>query len=139
MCFTYNLESKCQSATWFGPQSPKAKELRFKKSHIKTMLVAFFESRGLIHKEFVPTGQSVNANFYKDVFDHLIKRINHVRPDLRTSADLVFCKHDNTPVHNAALVRQFLAKKEVTVLHRPPYLPNLALAHYFLFSKINYN
>ncbi len=34
------------------------------KSCVKTMLVAFFDSLGLIHKEFVPSGQTVNANFY---------------------------------------------------------------------------
>ncbi len=91
---------------WFGPRLPKAKKLHFEKSCIKTMLLAFFYSRGLIHKEFVTTGQTVNANFYKDVLDHLIKRINHVRPDLRTSGDW-FLQHENTPDHNAALVHQF--------------------------------
>ncbi len=55
-CFAYDPESKCQSATWVGPRSLKAKKLRFEKSCIKTILVAFFDSRGLIHKELVPTG-----------------------------------------------------------------------------------
>ncbi len=74
--FAYNLERKCQCATWVGPRSPNAKEVRFEKSRIRTMLVAFFDSRGLIHKEFVPTGRTVNPNLYKDVLDRLIKRIN---------------------------------------------------------------
>ncbi len=70
----------------------------------------FFDSRGLIHKEFVPTGQTVNANFYEDILDHLIKRINRVRLDLHVSRDW-FLQHDNASAHNAASVRQFLAKK----------------------------
>ncbi len=72
------------------------------------MLVAFFDSRGLICKEIVPTGQTVNANFYKDVLDRLIKRINRIRPDLCASGDR-FLQHNNAPAHNA--VRQFLPKK----------------------------
>ncbi len=71
------------------------------------MLVAFFESRGLSHQEFVPTGQTVNANFYKDVLDRLIKWINHIRPDLHSSGDW-FLQCDNTATHNAASICQFL-------------------------------
>ncbi len=91
------------------------------------MLVAFFDSRRLIHKRFVPTEQTVNTNFYKDVLDHLIKRIN-LCPHLCASEEW-FLQHDNAPALNAALVRQFLAKKNVTVLHRPPYSPNLGLVN----------
>ncbi len=76
------------------------------------MLIAFFNSRGLIHKEFVPTGQTVNANFYKDVLDRLIKRINHIRPDFHVPGDW-FHQHDNALAHNAASVRQFLPKKKL--------------------------
>ncbi len=121
-CFAYNLESKCQCETWVGPQLPKARKLRFEKSHIKTMLVFFFfHSRGLIRKEFVPTGQTVNTDFNKDVLNCLIKRINLIRLDLRMSSDL-FLQHNNALAHNTASVRQFLAKKKknVTVLHRLP-------------------
>ncbi len=31
---------------------------------------------------------------------------------------------------------QFLAKKNITVLHHPPYSPDLAPADYFLFSRL---
>ncbi len=99
------------------------------------MLVAFFNSRGLIHKEFVPILPRVNANFYKDVLDRLIKRINCVRPDLDMSGNW-FLQLDNTPAHTAASVRQFLAKKHVTVLHHLPDSPYFAPANYFLFPKL---
>ncbi len=38
------------------PSIAEGKELHFEKSRIKTISVAFFDSRGLIRKEFVPTG-----------------------------------------------------------------------------------
>ncbi len=125
-CFAYELESKCQSATWVSSWSPKAHKLLFKKSRIKTMLVTFFDFQGLIHKEFVPTGQTVNANYYKDVLDRLNKRINRVRPDLHVSEDW-------TTQHQFA---SFWPKKCYSPLSPSPYLPDLAPADYFLFPKL---
>ncbi len=58
-----------------------------------------------------------------------------MRPDLHASK--VWCLlHDNAPSHNALFIRQFLAKKNVTVLHHPPYSPDLAPADYFLFPRL---
>ncbi len=86
----------------------------------------------MIHTEFVPPGKTVNTDFYKRVLNQRLKRIAHVRPDLH--AFKAWCLlHDNAPLHNALLIRQFLAKKNVTMLHHPPYSPDLVLADYFLF------
>ena len=38
------------------PNSRRAKKVRFQKSKVKTMLIAFFDARGVVHKEFVPEG-----------------------------------------------------------------------------------
>jgi hypothetical protein len=35
----------------------------------KTMIIVFFDSRGIVHKDFVPPGQTVNQAFYKDVLE----------------------------------------------------------------------
>jgi hypothetical protein len=39
-----------------------------------------------------------------------------------------FLLHDNTPSHNATIVKQFLPQQKVTVLDYPLYLPDLAPA-----------
>jgi len=39
------------------------------------MLIMFFDSQGVVHKEFVPEGKTVNAEFYKGIVDRLLKRI----------------------------------------------------------------
>lgn len=41
------------------------------KSRINSMLIAFFDQNGLIHKEFVPPGQTVNSDFYISVLNRL--------------------------------------------------------------------
>lgn len=53
-------------------------KVRGTKSKIKTRLMSFFDSHGIIHNEFMPLGQTVNAAFYKDVFDGLLNQIQRV-------------------------------------------------------------
>jgi len=79
-CFAYDPETKRQSSEWIGEISPRPKKLKFQKYHIKSMLIIIFNSQGVQHKEFVPDGRTVNAEFYKGVMDRLLKRIQQVRP-----------------------------------------------------------
>ncbi len=47
------------------------------------MLILFFDSKSVIHHEYVPEGQTVNAMFYVQVLDRLCKRIARVRLEMR--------------------------------------------------------
>jgi hypothetical protein len=49
-----------------------------------------------------------------------------------------FILYDNAPSHNAAIVKMFLANRNVAVFHHPPYLPDLAPADYLLFPKLKF-
>ena len=68
--FDYNPETKLQSAEWHT-KSSCPKKAHMSKSRVKTMIIVFFDSRGIVHKEFVPPGQTVNHTFYKDVLERL--------------------------------------------------------------------
>ncbi|VVC39136.1 Transposase, type 1, partial [Cinara cedri] len=105
------------------------------KPKVKTMLIVFFDSQGIIHKEFVLPGITVNAEYYKNVLDRLCKRIARVRPALWKDRSF-FSLHDNTPARTAAIVIQFLAKKMVPVLPHFPYSSDLNPPDYFLFPKL---
>jgi len=74
-CFAYDPATKRQCAEWVGQNSPKPKKLQFQKSRLKMMLIVFFDTEGVIHREFVPEGQKVNAELYMGVLDRLLKRI----------------------------------------------------------------
>ncbi len=78
--FLYDPEMKTQSVAWCGENSPRLKKLRFQKS--KICWIRFFDSRGAVHREFVPERHTVNVSFYCDVSDRLSKRNARVRPDL---------------------------------------------------------
>ena len=73
--FAYDPITKRQSAAWVGETSAWPKKLRFQKPCVKTMLVIFFDWQGVIHKEFVPEGETINAAYYKAVIKRLLNRI----------------------------------------------------------------
>ena len=62
----------------------------------------FFDSRGIVHKEFVPPGLTVNHVFYKDVLERLRKWVQRVRTDV---ADDWVLHHNNAPAHTALSIR----------------------------------
>ena len=48
---------------------PRDQKSRLQKSKVKTCWSAFFNRKGIIHKEFVPAGQTINAAFLPDSFE----------------------------------------------------------------------
>lgn len=58
-----------------------------------------------------------------------------VRPEMWKS-EAWYQLHDNAPAHTAIAIRQFMARKRITVLEHPPYSPDLAPADFMLFPKL---
>ncbi|PNF36801.1 hypothetical protein B7P43_G09634 [Cryptotermes secundus] len=131
--FEYDPKTKRQSAEWHTSASPKPKKAKMRKSKVKTMLIVVFDVKGVVHKEFLPQGQTVNAPYYVNVLQGLRKRVIRVRKDITANWRL---HHDNAPRHTSLLVREFLAKHHVVTLPQPPYSPDLVPADFFLFPRI---
>lgn len=131
--FEYDPETKRQSAEWHTSASPRPKKARMSKSKVKSMLIVFFDAQGVVHKEFVPTGQTVNGKFYAEVLERLRIRVRRVRREI---ADTWMLHHDNAPSHTSLIVRETLAKHNVATLPQPPYSPDLAPPDFFLFPRI---
>ncbi|UYV74678.1 hypothetical protein LAZ67_12000508 [Cordylochernes scorpioides] len=131
--FEYDPESKRQSCAWHTNSSPRPKKARMSKSRIKTMIIVFFDIRGIVHCEFVPQGQTVNSAFYLEVLRRLKRRIARVRTDIK---DTVKLHHDNATSHTAFIIANFLARSNTTVIPHPPYSPDLAPCKFFLFPRL---
>jgi len=131
--FDYDPETKRQSSEWHMKSCPRPKKARMSRSKVKTIIIVFFDSRGIVHKEFVPPGLKVNHAFYKDVLERLRKRFQQVRTDI---ADDWVLHHSNAPAHTALSIREFLRKKNIPVLPHPPYSPDLTPYDLYLFPKL---
>ena len=71
--------------------------------------------KGIIHKEFVPTGQTVNAVFYVGVLKRLVSRIRQIRPEYREEGSWRLL-HVNAPSHRSTLTTDYLTKNRVILI-----------------------
>ena len=69
-----NLESD-QSIEYRLKDEAKPKRPRQSRSKINVMLTVFFDYRGVVYCEFLPTGQTVNKEYYLSVMRHLREAI----------------------------------------------------------------
>ena len=114
---------------------PTTKKSRLQKYKVKTLLIVFFDNKGIIHKKFVPASETINAAFYQAVFNQLLQRIRRIRPEFHSTRKCIL-HHDNAPAHSAIRVRQFLTQKTAAVLDHYSYCPYLATADFSLFRRL---
>jgi len=133
--YGYDPETKQQSSQLKSPGSPGPRKARQSRSATKSKLIVFFDIRGIVHHEFVPEGQTVNAELYCNVLRRLRKDIRRKRPELWCAGNWLL-HDDNAPFHRALVTREFLAHKGIITLPHPPYSPDLAPCDFFLFPKM---
>jgi len=100
------------------------------------MFIVFFDIRGIVHHEFAPQGQTVNAGFYCNVLCHLREEIQQKRPELWRAGNCLL-HDDNAPSHQALITHEFLAHNSIITLPHPPYSPDMAPCDFFVFPKMN--
>ncbi|UYV71341.1 hypothetical protein LAZ67_8002688 [Cordylochernes scorpioides] len=67
--YGYDKETKAQSSQWMLPHEPRPKRARQVRSNVKVLLTVFFDCRGVVHREFLPQGRTVNKEYYLSSFD----------------------------------------------------------------------
>ena len=129
----YDPETKRQSPQWKHAGSPRPKKARQSESTHKLLMIPFFDSTGMIYMHWVPTGQTVNKEFYVEVLREFWKG-----PALFKSGQWYF-HQDNAPAHNSILVTDYLIKMSIKTVTHPPYSPDLAPWDFWLFPKLKEN
>jgi len=105
-----------------------------KSTHVKTMLVCFFDHKGIHHYEFIAQGQRVNQQCYLEMLTRLRATVRRKRPG--AWPDKWILHHDNAPAHDALWFREFLAKNSITKMDHPTYSPDLAPYDFWLVPKL---
>lgn len=67
---------------WKSPSLLKPNKCRQVTSNVKSMLIVFFDMEGIVHREFLPTDQTVNSKSYCNVLKQLLGDIRRKRPEL---------------------------------------------------------
>ena len=116
----YDPETKRQSAQWKTANSHDQKSSVGTNQESK-QCCWLFDIRGIIHYEFVPTGQTVNQVYYLEELERLREKVRRKRPEELFANNSWILHHDNAPAHTALSVREFLATEQITVLEHPAY------------------
>ena len=89
----------------------------------------------MIYMHWVPTGQTVNNEYYVEVLREFRKRFCQKRSALFKLGQWHF-RQDNAPVHNSILVTDYLTKMGIKTVPQPPSSPDLAPCDFWLFPKL---
>ena len=84
-------------------------------------MIPFFDSTGMISMHWVPTGQTVNKEYYVEVLKEFRKRFHQRRPAI--------FKLGQWHSH-------YLTKMGINTVPHPPYSPDLAHCDFCLFPKL---
>jgi hypothetical protein len=112
----------------------KTKKSMQESFEFKSMLIVFFDIQSIVMPDWVLSGQTVNRQYYIEIFMKLCERMRRKWPELWKNAWILH--QDNVPAHNSLSVKQFLANKNITVLDHPPYSPDLAPRDFYPILKI---
>ena len=104
------------------------------RSKTKVMLLACFDSEGIVHHEYTSNGQTINKEFYVEVLRRSHGSVRRKRLEKWRDGDWLL-HHDNAPAHTSHLVQQFLAKHGTAQLQQQPYSSDLAPCDFFPIPK----
>ena len=120
--------TKRQNSLWKHPGSSRMKKARQSKSTHKHLMIPFF------WQHWIPTGQTVNKEYYVEVLREFRKRFRRKKPELFKSGQWHF-HLDNAPVHKSILVTDYLSKMGIKTVPQPPYSADLAPCDFCLLSS----
>jgi hypothetical protein len=82
------------------------------------MIIIFFDIKGIVHKEFVLAGQTVNPTYYCDVLQRLRENVQRFSPELWRPACCITTTCRLTLSFPPGIF--FFTKNNMTVVPHPP-------------------
>jgi len=105
--YRYGPETKQQSMEWQHSGSPPPKKFRVQKSAGKVLASIFWVQEGILLIDYLPKGQTINAEYYSSLLVQL-KDILKEKRRQKVIKGVLFL-HDNAPAHRALATQKKLA------------------------------
>ena len=132
--YGYDPETNFQSLQWKHPEAPGPKKAWQVRSNVKVMLTCFLDSRGIVHHEYAPKGQTINKEYYLQVLRRLREAVRRKRPDMWAAKNFQL-HHDNAPRSFCTCDPCFSSQKQLSLVRHAPYSPDLAPCDFWLFPR----
>jgi len=106
--YQYDPETKQQSMEWRHSGSPRPKKIPSATIRWKSSRLDLGGNQdGILHIDYLPKGQTINAEYYLFLLVHLKVILKEKRREKFTSGILFL--HDNAPAHQALATQKQLA------------------------------
>ncbi len=129
--YAYDPELKSQSSQWLQPGEQRPQKAIRTRAVGKTLLISFFDHRGLVYHEFLR-----NRTVTKRIFIRILSRFKTAVAHRRPKVHQWFLHMDNAPVHNARDTKLFLLFAGIQRLQHPPYSPDLAPNDFWFYPRL---
>ena len=130
-----NVRKWCRdSMQWRHPSSPTVKKFKTTPSAGKIMATVFCDRNGVLLIEYLPRGQTINADRYAVTLQNLKQAIRNKRTGRLTKG--VCLLRDNARPHIARKILELLTKFGWDILDHPAYSPDLAPSDYHVFPAL---
>jgi len=113
---------------------PVPKKFRVEQSAGNPLTSIFWDQDGILLIDYLPKGQSINAEYYSSLLVQLMDILNEKRRG-KVAKGVLFL-HDNAPAHRVLVTQKILAYLGFQCLDHPPYSPDLAPWDYHLFPGL---
>jgi len=111
-----------------------SKKFRVLKSAGKLLALIFWDQDSILLTDYLPKGQTVNAEYYSSPLVQLKDTLKEKRHGKVTKGVLFL--HDNAPAHRTLATQKTLAYLGFQCLDHPSYSPDLAPSDYHLFPGL---
>jgi len=130
------ISRRRKGSQWSGIIRNNQEKKKFKKtpSAGKFMITVFWDIDGVILLDVMARGETINSDAYIINLQKLKQRYRRVRPK-RNPGDMLI-QHDNAHPHTRLRTQKAITKYCWTVLHHPPYSPDLAPSDFHLFGPL---
>jgi len=119
---------------WRHSGSPRPKKFRLPKSAGKVLASIFWDQDGILLIDYLPEGQTINAEYYPSLLVQLRDILKEKRHGNFTKGTLFL--HDNAPAIRTLATPKKLAYLGFQCLDHLPCSPDLAPSDYLLFPGL---
>ena len=138
------VETKQSSCVWIpkGVTDQCPQKAMRQRAERKMMLTVFFDVKGMVLTEFLPSGETVDSDLYCQTLKNLKEAIRRKHPQLwgarlrRDQPCPFLLHHNNASSHTCVLTLALIGESNIEMLAHPPYSPDLTPCNFFLFPRL---
>ena len=127
-------ETKHQCMQWVAPEKSMPVHAKSAPSVGKFQVTVFWDCDGIIHLDYCPPKQTINAAYYSSLLQTVHSKLPRVRPGMIHKCPLFL--HDNARVHTTKVFMAKLHDLKWQLLSHPAYSPDVAPSNFHLFGLL---